>query len=343
MSARPGILHAARAEAILSSMHRWVALLGFLGGCYSPEVAPGRPCAENRACPSGQSCMRGVCSFETGTDASTDGSSDPFGDATSPDGPSPDGPPSDLDADGIANAMDNCPTANNPDQHDEDVDTVGDACDNCPHVSNAIQANTMEGAAGADPVGDACDPNPTTGGDTIERFLSFHVMPAGVTTVGTWTLAQDAFVKSGMGRAELVVAGVRSRYTVAIGGAELSSGGTNPWVTIFFGQEAGKYHDCGYDQPTADLHDGVLGYYDGTDWSLLYAVHHNLATPLAGAFQLVLTADATLNQAACTTSDSRGTAATGNRGTPVLVPGQVGIRSDNMSYRIDYLIIFGST
>ncbi len=50
-----------------------------------------------------------------------------------------------------------------------------------------------------------------------------------------------------------------------------------------------------------------------------------------------------MDRAACTTSDSRGSAATGNRDTSDLVPGQVGIRSDNMSHRIDYLIIFGST
>jgi len=337
------MLHVARTGAILSSMRRLVALLGLVAGCYSPTVQPGLPCAENRACPSGQTCMRGVCSLETAPDARTDGSIDPPGDATPPDGPSPDGPPSDLDADGIANAMDNCPTANNPDQHDEDVDTVGDACDNCPHVSNTTQANALEGAIGADAVGDACDPNPTAGGDTIDRFLSFHVMPTGITTDGSWTMSQDAFVKSGVGRAELIVSGVRARYTVEIAGAELSSGGTNPWVTIFFGQAAGKYHDCGYDQPTADLHDGVLGYYDGTDWNLLYAVHHNLAAPLNGAFKILLSADAALDHAACTTSDSRGTAASGNRDTPVLVPGEVGVRSDNMSFRIDYLIIFGST
>lgn len=38
-------------------------------------------------------------------------------------------PPADTDADGIPDAIDNCPTTANPDQADSDGDGVGDACD----------------------------------------------------------------------------------------------------------------------------------------------------------------------------------------------------------------------
>ena len=40
---------------------------------------------------------------------------------------------SDRDADGIADAADNCPSIANPDQADNDADGVGNACDNTPN------------------------------------------------------------------------------------------------------------------------------------------------------------------------------------------------------------------
>jgi hypothetical protein len=78
----------------------------------------------------------------------------------------------DQDEDGIADAVDNCPTQN-PDQQDTDGDGVGDACDlcpfdqfndidgdgvcgsedNCPNTYNPDQIDTD-----ADGPGDACDP-----------------------------------------------------------------------------------------------------------------------------------------------------------------------------------------
>jgi hypothetical protein len=60
--------------------------------------------------------------------------------------------PADLDGDGIANGVDNCPLVANPDQADSDGDGVGDGCDNCVAVPNAVQRN-LDG----DTYGDACD------------------------------------------------------------------------------------------------------------------------------------------------------------------------------------------
>ena len=76
---------------------------------------------------------------------------------------------SDVDGDGVCDAVDNCPTTHNPDQADLDGDGVGDACDdcivgdkdndgicddvdNCPLVANPDQTDTD-----GDGVGDACD------------------------------------------------------------------------------------------------------------------------------------------------------------------------------------------
>lgn len=320
-------------------MGRWIALLGLVA-CYAPSAQPGLPCAANGSCPNGQTCVTGVCLI-SGSET-PDATIDPTDDAPPPDAPSPDGPPSDVDGDGIANALDNCSTTQNADQHDEDDDTVGDVCDNCPHVSNTTQANVMEGSAGADMVGDACDPNPTIAGDTIDRFISFHVVPTGVTTTGTWTVSQDSYVRSGTNPATLIVDGVRQRFTAEVGGAEISSAAAGSWLVMSFGENNGRYHDCGFDQIVDDIHDGVLGYQDGTDWNMIFAVHHFMPAALDGPYKIAVTADAAQKRSWCTTSDARGTAATGSRTTSDLAAGTIGIRSDDMSHRLDYLIIFGA-
>jgi hypothetical protein len=82
-------------------------------------------------------------------------------------------PANDSDGDGVANAVDNCPLAANPDQADSDGDGIGNACDpnlndgpsgdfdsdgvlnnadNCPSTANPDQLDTD-----ADGQGNACD------------------------------------------------------------------------------------------------------------------------------------------------------------------------------------------
>jgi subtilisin family serine protease len=58
----------------------------------------------------------------------------------------------DADADGVCDAVDNCPLTANPGQTDTDGDGVGDACDNCVTTANASQLD-----GDGDGVGDACD------------------------------------------------------------------------------------------------------------------------------------------------------------------------------------------
>ncbi len=68
----------------------------------------------------------------------------------------------DVDADGIANASDNCPLVSNFGQSDADADTVGDACDNCLSTPNRNQLD-----ADNDNIGDACDNCTDTDGDGL--------------------------------------------------------------------------------------------------------------------------------------------------------------------------------
>jgi hypothetical protein len=58
----------------------------------------------------------------------------------------------DLDGDGIANTLDNCPSVANPSQTDSDGDGIGDVCDNCPGMPNSNQRDDD-----GDGIGDVCD------------------------------------------------------------------------------------------------------------------------------------------------------------------------------------------
>jgi hypothetical protein len=58
----------------------------------------------------------------------------------------------DIDGDGIADSIDNCPHAANADQADGDGDGVGNICDNCPTGANPDQSDIDD-----DGYGDVCD------------------------------------------------------------------------------------------------------------------------------------------------------------------------------------------
>lgn len=118
------------------------------------------------------------------------------GDAT------PDADPNDLDGDGIANAVDNCPTRRNPTQHDEDADRFGDVCDNCPDIANPDQLDNSEMRDQfPDGIGNACDLRPGLGGDEIRAFYGFgDPLDATAWRGSGWTLDADAALATGAAR-----------------------------------------------------------------------------------------------------------------------------------------------
>ena len=72
------------------------------------------------------------------------------------------GPADDNDADGVPDAIDNCPTVANPTQEDTDVDGVGDACDNCP----------LENPGELDINGDGCTDSQGDIGEAMEDTVT---------------------------------------------------------------------------------------------------------------------------------------------------------------------------
>ncbi|MBW2689970.1 MAG: thrombospondin type 3 repeat-containing protein [Deltaproteobacteria bacterium] len=114
----------------------------------------GGDCTVENMCTAGYTRFNGQ-TF-TGALADTDG--DLLPDCTDPD----------VDNDGLANALDNCPFVDNPTQVDTDGNGLGDACDpvdrdndgiwnindNCPDVSNADQLDTDGNGTG-----DVCQAN----------------------------------------------------------------------------------------------------------------------------------------------------------------------------------------
>jgi hypothetical protein len=113
------------------------------------------------------------CSFRPGT----------LGDAN---GDVVDVPPGDTDGDGVANAVDNCPTVPNANQRDRDNDKHGDACDGCPHI-----ANPGDPDMDYDGVGDDCDPRPSIAGDRRVLWEDFDdpSTSSSWTKTGAWTIA----------------------------------------------------------------------------------------------------------------------------------------------------------
>jgi hypothetical protein len=121
-----------------------------------------------------QTCVGDLPFVDGGVDGSNGGS-----DGSGSDG----GGSNDTDGDGIANAVDNCPTVANANQDNEDGDKFGDVCDPCPPIANDNPPD-----ADGDGVADACDPNPATAGDSIFLFEGFKQgIPASWENVGGWT------------------------------------------------------------------------------------------------------------------------------------------------------------
>ena len=85
-------------------------------------------------------------------------------------------PAADTDADGVGDAVDNCPLVPNAEQEDGDVDGYGDLCDVCPDDFDPGQED--EDFNG---IGDACECNPNPGPGYWEVTYGLAATPPGPT------------------------------------------------------------------------------------------------------------------------------------------------------------------
>jgi hypothetical protein len=170
----------------VGSLLAWLVV----AGCYAPTLSSGAPCdPATDNCPQGQSCVAqagGYFCSTTGT-GPTDGS-------IVDQQPAGDGHPGDMDGDGIADAVDNCPTKSNANQANEDGDLLGDECDPCPPFADNTDSDH-------DGVGDLCDPHPSTVGDKIALFEGFASgIPQTWVNNSGWTASNgDAVIASADG------------------------------------------------------------------------------------------------------------------------------------------------
>jgi hypothetical protein len=87
----------------------------------------------------------------------------------------------DVDLDGVKNTIDNCPQVANPNQHDMDRDKIGDSCDPCP-----VDVRTQD--TDGDGVADGCDHEPNNA-NRIVWFQPFDgsTLPSGWSIQGAAT------------------------------------------------------------------------------------------------------------------------------------------------------------
>jgi len=301
-----------------------------LASCFHPSPQPGTLCSERGTCPDPLICDQGVCVLTPGTgDAATDS---PFG----VDAPLDDSNP-DVDGDGRANDVDNCPTMSNADQHNEDGDARGDVCDLCPHVSQVAFAN-----GDGDGVDDACDPFPAAAGDAIVRFETFTTLPADLTRTGTWTVSGDEVLQTATGLTRLLVPVNLAKVTAEIGGRIITFPGTSRELKIVAGETApSEWSSCAFDDTDATTPKYVLEIEKETVANTVIAIETTRARMAAGPFMIRIRADSAADTIACTTTQNgAGTAA--NASVAGHNAGAVEVMARSTTFGLSYLIVISS-
>jgi len=112
----------------------------------------------------------------------------------------------DQDGDGVADEVDNCPLAANPEQVDSDADTAGNSCDLCVRVADPDQEDDDE-----DGVGDACDRCLDTEADVLRADQTLRL----ATDLSGCSVSQSCPCEGPFGRT--VSWGSAHRYRACVG------------------------------------------------------------------------------------------------------------------------------
>lgn len=96
--------------------------------------------------------------------------------------------PSDIDHDGIPDAIDNCPTVYNPDQRDTNLDGIGDACktSNTQHSTAAFLQARLDGTTMSQPQGTTVGQEPTPA-TIVGMIVAYEVGQDPTTSASTLT------------------------------------------------------------------------------------------------------------------------------------------------------------
>jgi hypothetical protein len=237
----------------------------------------------------------------------------------------------------VDDILDNCPSAANADQHDEDGDGVGDVCDVCPGDADSGQAD-----GDGDGVGDVCDPRPAQAGDRLLVFDPFtRLDPAWTIVSGGWLIEDDALVTPSTDRGQLLR---RDDITAARLAIRLRA-----TVAGFVGTDV---HNVGIVTTLDATNSGVMcdgiGASGITDRVAVHSLQNNTAgnplvfesrspVPLGAPFRL--THQDLGGTIECRVADAAATATT-TFTVPARQDRGVGIRSNRMASRIDYVAIW---
>ena len=289
-------------------------------------------CSSATGCPNGFTCSVSEALCRTGeTSASCaavlDGG---VGDGGTIDGPRPVDAscPGDLDCDGIADSIDNCPTISNADQANEDGDKFGDACDPCPTVADDNPPDSD-----GDGVADACDPRPSTPGDKITLFEGFHHgVPAGWIVNGPWADggSDDVLISGAAAASSLTISGIATEHeTVSASVTVVANGSATTDIGI-----VDDYAHAGDSGIACGLYDALNTVTGGrAQYLWLRMVHTGTATSIAMPSYEVLAGKTyqlteTRGQSSFDCSGNDGTVAMDASGSSALdnAPPEVGLR-----------------
>ncbi len=245
------------------------------------------------------------------------------------------GPATDIDADGVLNAADNCPSIANTNQRNHDGDNRGDACDVCPHLASTIHADND-----ADLIGDDCDPRPLQPGDTVAVWDGFYADSPALSwnTVGSWTLESGALRQTAMGINYIVVPGTLQQTFIQMAAVVDSISGVNSTLGPFAGDTypgMNQSYGCLVQRDAISMSPQTFvatANWTGGNGFTKVGWPGVLAAGRTFAFteKLAGTLDCMVREGASTSTDSEAVGPT---------VGRPGIYMDDVSARIDYLFI----
>lgn len=242
----------------------------------------------------------------------------------------------DTDGDGVADAVDNCPSVPNPDQGNEDGDMYGDACDPCPPVADDVFVDSD-----GDGIDDQCDPHVGVQ-DHIVLFEGFHHgLPAAWTiNGGTWVANSDGVLGTPPGQNEFAV--LRMPYS-AMTSVTISAGITPTDLSTTIAAAAGvvgaydgshvltcELHQQMQSMQTFVAQDTGIGTTDSKPWTFVVDMQYSIAL----TYDLANTLDCYVERGTANTATSINLSL-----VPTAAQRMLGVYVNGMPARVDWIML----